>query len=71
MMMEILGRHSKPNVMIIGDSGVGKTALVDGLAYDIINKNVPSYLDGATIYELDLGALIAGATYKGRNRRPY
>lgn len=65
MMMEILGRHSKPNVMIIGDSGVGKTALVDGLAYDIINKNVPSYLDGATIYELDLGALIAGATYKG------
>ena len=65
MMMEILGRHSKPNVMIIGDSGVGKTALVDGLAHDIINKNVPSYLDGATIYELDLGALIAGATYKG------
>lgn len=65
MMMEILGRHSKPNVMIIGDSGVGKTALVDGLAYDVINKNVPSYLAGATIYELDLGALIAGATYKG------
>jgi len=65
MMMEILGRHSKPNVMIIGDSGVGKTALVDGLAFDIISKNVPSYLNGAIIYELDLGALIAGATYKG------
>ena len=65
MMMEILGRHSKPNVMIIGDSGVGKTALVDGLAHDIVNKNVPSYLEGSTIYELDLGALIAGATYKG------
>ncbi|MDH6309475.1 ATP-dependent Clp protease ATP-binding subunit ClpB [Dysgonomonas sp. PFB1-18] len=65
MMMEILGRHSKPNVMIIGDSGVGKTALVDGLAYDIVNKNVPSYLEGANIYELDTGALIAGATYKG------
>lgn len=64
-MMEILGRHSKPNVMIIGDSGVGKTALVDGLAHDIINKNVPSYLDGAVVYELDTGALIAGATYKG------
>lgn len=65
MMMEILGRHSKPNVMIIGDSGVGKTALVDGLAYDIINDNIPSYLKGAVIYELDTGALIAGATYKG------
>lgn len=65
MMMEILGRRSKPNVMIIGDSGVGKTALVDGLAHNIINKDVPSYLDRASIYELDTGALIAGATYKG------
>lgn len=65
MMMEILGRHSKPNVMVIGDSGVGKTALVDGLAHDIVNGRVPSHLKGATIYELDLGALIAGATYKG------
>lgn len=65
MMMEILGRHSKPNVMIIGDSGVGKTALVDGLAHDIVNKKVPSYLAGAVVYELDTGALIAGATYKG------
>ncbi|MDU1906545.1 MAG: ATP-dependent Clp protease ATP-binding subunit [Dysgonomonas sp.] len=65
MMIEILGRHSKPNVMIIGDSGVGKTALVDGLAHDIINNNIPSYLMGAVVYELDTGALIAGATYKG------
>ncbi|GHT34722.1 ATPase AAA [Bacteroidia bacterium] len=65
MMIEILGRHSKPNVMIIGDSGVGKTALVDGLAYDIVNNNVLSYLTGSTVYELDCGALIAGATYKG------
>ncbi|NDV65218.1 ATP-dependent Clp protease ATP-binding subunit [Bacteroides sp. 224] len=65
MMMEILGRHSKPNVMIIGDSGVGKTALVDGLAYDIVNNKVPPYLAGAVVFELDTGALIAGATYKG------
>ncbi|MDR1437234.1 MAG: ATP-dependent Clp protease ATP-binding subunit [Candidatus Symbiothrix sp.] len=65
MMMEILGRHSKPNVMITGDAGVGKTALVDGLAYNIINRKVPSYLSGSVIYELDTGALIAGATYKG------
>ncbi|WP_029906678.1 ATP-dependent Clp protease ATP-binding subunit [Prevotella sp. 10(H)] len=65
MMMEILGRHSKPNVMIIGDSGVGKTALVDGLAHDIVNNKVPPYLQGTVVYELDTGALIAGATYKG------
>lgn len=65
MMIEILGRHSKPNVMITGDSGVGKTALVDGLAHDIVNSNVPSYLEGSVVYELDTGALIAGATYKG------
>ena len=64
-MMEILGRHSKPNVMITGDSGVGKTALVDGLAHDIINGKVPPYLAGTVVYELDTGALIAGATYKG------
>jgi len=65
MMIEILGRHSKPNVMIIGDAGVGKTALVDGLSRRVIDRNVPSYLAGATIYELDTGNLIAGATYKG------
>lgn len=65
MMMEILGRHSKPNVMIIGDSGVGKTALVDGLAHNIVNEKVPPYLSGAVVYELDTGSLIAGATYKG------
>jgi ATP-dependent Clp protease ATP-binding subunit ClpA len=65
MMIEILGRRSKPNVMIIGDAGVGKTALADGLAKRIVEKNVPSYLEGSTVYELDTGNLIAGATYKG------
>jgi ATP-dependent Clp protease ATP-binding subunit ClpA len=65
MMMEILGRHSKPNVLVIGDAGVGKTALVDGLARRIVDKNVPSYLKGCVIYELDTGNLVAGATYKG------
>jgi ATP-dependent Clp protease ATP-binding subunit ClpA len=65
MMMEILGRYGKPNVMITGDSGVGKTALVDGLACDIVNSRVPSHLTGSAIYELDTGALIAGATYRG------
>lgn len=65
MMIEVLGRHSKPNVMIIGDAGVGKTALVDGLVRRITDNNVPSYLKDTTIYELDTGNLIAGATYKG------
>ena len=65
MMMEILGRMGKPNVLIIGDAGVGKTAMVDGLAYNIVNGAVPQYLKDMTIYELDTGTLIAGATYKG------
>lgn len=64
-MTEILGRKGKPNVMIIGDSGVGKTAMVEGLAYGIVNGNVPSFLLETDIWELDCGALIAGATYKG------
>lgn len=64
-MVEILGRHSRPNVIITGEAGVGKTALVDGLACDIISGNVPSYLMDAIILELDMGALLAGATYKG------
>lgn len=64
-MMEILGRRSKPNVMVVGDSGVGKTALVEGLAFNIVNGKVPSFLENTEIWELDCGALIAGATYKG------
>ncbi|WP_455593556.1 ATP-dependent Clp protease ATP-binding subunit [Bacteroides sp.] len=65
MMMEILGRLGKPNVLIIGDAGVGKTAMVDGLACSIIEGNVPQYLKDMTVFELDTGTLIAGATYKG------
>lgn len=65
MMMEILGRRSKPNVLIVGDAGVGKTALVNGLACAVHAGRVPEYLKESRIYELDTGALIAGATYKG------
>lgn len=65
MMMEILGRLGKPNVLIIGDAGVGKTALVDGLACSISRETVPQYLSDTTVFELDTGTLIAGATYKG------
>jgi len=65
MMMEILCRRTKPNVIITGEAGVGKTALIDGFALDINNKKVPVQLEGAQLFELDLGALIAGASYKG------
>lgn len=65
MIMEILGSLSKSNVLIVGDAGVGKTALVYGLAWDIVNHKVPSFLEGARILELDNASLIAGATYKG------
>lgn len=65
MMMEILCRRTKPNVIITGEAGVGKTALIDGFALDIVNKKVPAQLADSLIFELDLGALIAGASYKG------
>jgi len=65
MMMEILCRRTKPNVIITGEAGVGKTALIDGLAMDIVNKKVPTQLQDSLLFELDLGALIAGASYKG------
>ncbi|MDQ0968633.1 ATP-dependent Clp protease ATP-binding subunit ClpB [Flavobacterium sp. W4I14] len=64
-MMEILCRRTKPNVILTGDAGVGKTALVDGFAIDIVNQNVPERLKPVQLFELDLGSLIAGASYKG------
>ena len=65
MMLEILGRRTKPNVIITGDPGVGKTALVDGFALAIHESRVPDNLKQAVVFELDLGALAAGASYKG------
>ncbi|HZY38740.1 MAG TPA: ATP-dependent Clp protease ATP-binding subunit [Mucilaginibacter sp.] len=65
MMMEILCRRTKPNVVITGEAGVGKTALIDGLAMDIVGNKVPGQLANSLIFELDLGSLIAGASYKG------
>lgn len=65
MMLEILGRRTKPNVIILGEPGVGKTALVDGFALNIIQDNVPINLKSSLLFELDLGALVAGASYKG------
>jgi len=65
MLVEILCRRSKPNVIIIGEPGVGKTALVEGFATEIIKGNVPEMLKNATLLELDTGALLAGTSYKG------
>ena len=65
MLVEILCRRSKPNVIIVGEPGVGKTALVEGFATEIIKGNVPEMLKNATLLELDTGALLAGTSYKG------
>ena len=65
MMSEILCRRSKPNVLILGEPGVGKSSLVDAFALAILNQQVPQHLLNARIFELDSGSLIAGASYKG------
>jgi ATP-dependent Clp protease ATP-binding subunit ClpB len=65
MMAEVLCRRTKPNVLLVGEPGVGKTSLVDGFAFAIQQKKVPDHLLNARVYELDNGALIAGAAYKG------
>ena len=65
MMSEILCRRSKPNVLIVGEPGVGKSSLVDAFAIAIQEQKVPQHLYNARIFELDNGALIAGASYKG------
>ncbi|TLU97998.1 ATP-dependent Clp protease ATP-binding subunit [Dyadobacter luticola] len=64
-MAEILGRRSKPNVILIGEPGVGKSALVEGFSKLIVEKKVPQLLQNARLLEIDLGALVAGASYKG------
>ena len=63
--MRILTRKTKNNPCLIGEPGVGKTAIVEGLAQRIIRGDVPTSLKGKIIYSLDLGLLIAGAKYKG------
>lgn len=65
MMSEILCRRSKPNVLIVGEPGVGKSSLVDAFAIAVLEQKVPQHLHNAHIFELDNGSLIAGASYKG------
>ncbi len=63
--IRILSRKSKNNPVLIGEPGVGKTAIVEGLAQRIIKGDVPSSLKNKTLWELDLGSLVAGAKYRG------
>ena len=63
--IQILCRRTKNNPLLVGDPGVGKTAIAEGLARKIINKQVPEVLAGATIFSLDMGALLAGTRYRG------
>jgi ATP-dependent Clp protease ATP-binding subunit ClpB len=63
--LQILSRRTKNNPILIGEPGVGKTAIAEGLAQRVVNGDVPSNLASKSIYSLDMGALIAGAKYKG------
>ncbi len=63
--VQILCRRRKNNPLLVGEAGVGKTAIAEGLAYLIENKKVPEKISKTTIYSLDLGALIAGTKYRG------
>jgi len=63
--VQVLCRRRKNNPLLVGDAGVGKTALAEGLAKEIIDKKVPTQLQNAVIFSLDLGALLAGTKYRG------
>ena len=63
--IEILARKTKNNVILLGEPGVGKTAILEGLAERIVKDDVPTILKDKVIYELDMGALVAGAKYRG------
>ena len=63
--LQILSRRTKNNPILVGEAGVGKTAIVEGIAHRIVNGDVPENLKNRQIYSLDMGALIAGAKYKG------
>ena len=60
-----LGRRMKNNVILVGDPGVGKTAIAEGLAFNIVNETCPEFLKGYEVYNLDIGAMLAGSKYRG------
>ena len=61
----VLARRNKSNVMLIGDPGVGKTAIAEGVARKIAENAVPTFIQGHTVYSLDIGAMLAGSKYRG------
>jgi ATP-dependent Clp protease ATP-binding subunit ClpA len=63
--VQILARRKKNNPLLVGDAGVGKTAIAEGLALKIARREVPRALEGATVYSLDMGSLLAGTRYRG------
>ena len=64
-LVQILARRRKNNPLLVGDSGVGKTAIIEGLAKRIVDKDVPEVIEDAVVYSLDMGALLAGTKYRG------
>lgn len=64
-LLQILCRRRKNNPLLVGEAGVGKTALAEGLAHLLVHHEVPQMLEGATVFALDMGALLAGAKYRG------
>ena len=64
-LIQILSRRNKNNPLLVGESGVGKTAIAEGLAYLISNNDVPSIIQNTVVYSLDIAALIAGTKYRG------
>ncbi len=63
--MQVLSRRTKNNPVLIGEPGVGKTAIVEGLAQAIVKGDIPETLRDKQLYSLDLGALVAGSRYRG------
>ncbi len=63
--VQILSRRKKNNPILVGEPGVGKTAIAEGLALDIANKRVPEFLEGAKVFSLDMGSMLAGTKYRG------
>lgn len=63
--IQILCRRRKNNPLLVGEAGVGKTAIAEGLAYRIVNDDVPDVITNSTVYSLDLGGLLAGTKYRG------
>jgi ATP-dependent Clp protease ATP-binding subunit ClpA len=61
----VLAKRNKSNVLMVGDPGVGKTAIAEGLAKKIVDGEVPEYLKGFTVFNLDIGSLLAGSKYRG------